>query len=64
MKIMEYSDNNNFQISCQRYFELSHKTGKTPPDLGQLFSVPRAGTDPAFSIFVLTGKKPKLISAS
>ena len=31
MKIMEYSDNNNFQISCQRYFELSHKTDEIVP---------------------------------
>ncbi len=31
MKIMQYSDNNNFQISCQRYFELSHKTDEIVP---------------------------------
>jgi DNA primase large subunit len=28
---MQYSDNNNFQISCQRYFELSHKTDEIVP---------------------------------
>lgn len=28
---MEYSDGNNFQISCQRYFELSHKTDEIVP---------------------------------
>jgi hypothetical protein len=24
-QIMEYSDSNNFQIACQRYFEYTHK---------------------------------------
>ena len=28
---MEYSDNNNYQIACQRYFELSHKTEEIVP---------------------------------
>lgn len=30
-KILEYSDNNNYQISCQRYFEMSHKTEEIVP---------------------------------
>jgi hypothetical protein len=28
---MEYSDNNNYQIACQRYFEISHKTEEIVP---------------------------------
>lgn len=30
-QILEFSDNNNYQISCQRYFELSHKTEEIVP---------------------------------
>lgn len=30
-EIMEYSDNNNYQIACQRYFEISHKTEEIVP---------------------------------
>ena len=30
-EIMEYSDGNNYQIACQRYFEVSHKTEEIVP---------------------------------
>lgn len=30
-EIMEHTDNNNYQIGCQRYFELSHKTDEIVP---------------------------------
>lgn len=28
---MEHSDSNNYQIACQRYLELSHKTDEIIP---------------------------------
>lgn len=30
-KILDHSDNSNYQIACQRYFELSHKTDEIVP---------------------------------
>ncbi len=30
-EITEYADHNNYQIACQRYFELSHKTEEIVP---------------------------------
>jgi len=30
-EIIDYADNNNYQIACQRYFEISHKTEEIVP---------------------------------